>query len=180
MFSDIGSAYCTPSICPASTMPGTMASRFAASTTSVSGVRSFWKSFMIPGCGKIAMSGALLPETRVEIRVLKSGVGENLTVMPSAWAYLLISAWNWSELESVKPYMISTVSSEAFAPPALLSPGWLRQPAVRAVTRPAVNSAPAARAERDLMRIAWAPSSTRELQHRPAGACAGLPPVTMG
>ena len=40
-------------------------------------------SIAIPGCGKIAMSGMLLPATRLRTSLSKSGVGENFAVIPS-------------------------------------------------------------------------------------------------
>src|SRR3954454_8343009 len=94
---------------------------------------------MIPGCGKIAMSGSWLPCTRVLIRELKSGVGENLIVTPLLFAQSLTTALKSSDWFPVKPYMISMLLLVLDEPPP--PPPELRQPAVRAAAAPSTAAA---------------------------------------
>src|SRR4051794_4578555 len=106
-------------------------------------------SSVMPGCGKIAMSGRLLPATRLRISLSKSGVGENLTLMPSLFRKSFIDALKSSDCWLLKPYMISTVLSLAFPP---LDPPLERHPASRRAEAPA-RAACASR--RFLMVMRW-------------------------
>src|SRR3954453_14606010 len=107
-------------------------------------------SSVMPGCGKIAMSGRLLPATRLRISLSKSGVGENLTLMPSLDRKSFIDALKSSDCWLLKPYMIPAVLPVAFPPPH--APPLERPPASRRAEAPA-RAACASR--RFLMVMRW-------------------------
>ena len=108
---------------------------------------------MMPGCGKIAMSGSWLACTRVLISELKFDVGESFSVTPFLLAQSLMTFWKSSDWLPVKPYMISMLLLVFLLPP--LPPPELRQPEVRAATAVTVKATRTA----DLMRMCT-PSDT--------------------
>ena len=70
---------------PASSVPAVMLLFSVGMSSTVSRSASFplaARSLRMPGCGNIAMSGRLLPWTRVLMRALKSLEGDHLIVMP--------------------------------------------------------------------------------------------------
>src|SRR4051812_12578525 len=143
----MSTAYWVPlSDCPALSAPGSMlALRSSMLRTPDRSVRlpRCAMDRMMPGWGKIAMSGSWLPCTRVLISWLKFDVGENLIVMLFLSAHGLTTAWKSSDCWPVKPYMISMLLLVLPLPPP--PPPELRQPAVRRATAPGV--APASGAE---------------------------------
>ena len=95
----------------------------------------FAMSSVMPGCGKIAMSGRLLPATRLRTSLSKSGVEESLSVMPSVLAQAFIAALKFSDWSPLNPYITSTVVSPPPPPPLLpLSLPLLRQAEAARVT----------------------------------------------
>src|SRR3954454_25350285 len=157
MFELMSTAYCLPSSpCPALTAPSSMfLLRSFMSTTSdrSASLPPLAMDRMMPGCGKIAMSGSWLPCTRVLISWLKFEAGENLMVMLFLSAHGLTTAWKSLSCLPVKPYMISMVLLVLLLPPP--PPPELRHPAVSRATAPAVATAPIV----DLMRMCT-PSDT--------------------
>src|SRR5919112_5133303 len=109
-------------------------------------------SSVMPGWGKIAMSGRLLPATRLRISLSKSGVAENLTSMPSWSRKSFMPAWKASDCSWLKPYMISTVLSLALPPPPPPEPPLDRHPASRRADAPAMA---ACARRRFLMVMRW-------------------------
>src|SRR5690242_12026750 len=94
---------------------------------------------MMPGCGKIAMSGSWLACTLVLISELKFAVGWKLIVTPFLLAQALTTFWKSSDWLPVNPYMIEMVLLVFLLPPP--PPPELRQPVVRAATATAVTAA---------------------------------------
>src|SRR3954451_14591158 len=151
MFELISTAYCLPSSpCPALTAPSSMflPRSFMSRTPDRSAILPlFAMDRMMPGCGKIAMSGSWLPCTRVLISWLKFEAGENLMVMLFLSAHGLTTAWKSLSCWPVKPYMISMVLLVLLLPPP--PPPELRHPAVSRATAPSVATDPNV----DLMRM---------------------------
>src|SRR4051794_7410180 len=168
----MGIAYWVPSTCPVSSAPGMILSRSPESTTSERSASRPWsaKSFMMPGCGNIATSGASLPCTRVLISELKSLLWVNLTVMSFCLAQAFTSSLKPVSWSVVNAYMTSMVLLVLLLPPP--PPPELRQPVVSRPTAP--RTAPVARV--DLLGMCT-PSDTLLGRKIPAG---GEPPAGLG
>src|SRR3569833_3449803 len=144
MFELISTAYCLPSSpCPALTAPSSMflPTSFMSRTPDRSAILPlFAMDRMMPGCGKMAMSGSWLPCTRVLISWLKFAVGENLIVMLFLSAHGLTTAWKSLSCWPKKPNKTTKKLLVLPLPPP--TPPELRQPAVSRATAPAVTTAP--------------------------------------